>query len=209
MGAEQPVRYVGRAGAKLHAALHEFDVDVKGLVCADFGCHVGGFTDCLLKHGAAKVYAVDTGYGILDYRLRTDDRVVVMERTNALHCPPPDEPVDLVTIDLGWTRQQHAIPAALKWLSERGRILTLVKPHYELDEQRKRALLTDGLLDPDHAEAILREVLEAMPGFGVSVEASMRSPVEGAKSAKRGGGRGNREYLVLAAPKGAARRELG
>jgi 23S rRNA (cytidine1920-2'-O)/16S rRNA (cytidine1409-2'-O)-methyltransferase len=209
MGAEQPPRYVGRAGAKLHAALREFVVDVHGLVCADFGCHVGGFTDCLLKHGAAKVYAADTGYGILDYRLRTDDRVVVMERTNVLHCPPPQEPVNLVTIDLGWTRQQHAIPAALEWLAGDGRIITLVKPHYELDAERKRVLLIDGVLAPEHAEAILREVLEAMPGLGVTVEASMRSPVEGAKSSRRGGGRGNREYLVLAARKGAAAREAG
>lgn len=209
MGGDASRPYVGRAGAKLEAALREFAVTVHGLVCADFGCHVGGFTDCLLRHGADRVYAVDTGYGILDYRLRTDPRVVVMERTNVLHCPPPAEAVDLVTIDLGWTRQGHAIPAALRWLKASGRIITLVKPHYELDDRRKRALLTGGVLDPEHAEAVLREVLEALPGLGVTVEASMRSPVPGAKSAKRGGGRGNREYLVLAGRKGAPTRELG
>ena len=117
---------------KLEAALAAFRLDVTGLVCADFGCHAGGFTDCLLRHGAERVYAVDTGYGVLDYRLRTDERVVVMERTNALHCEPP-RPVDVVTIDMGWTRQRYAIPAALRWLAPGGRIVSLVKPHYELD----------------------------------------------------------------------------
>ncbi len=77
--------YVSRAGVKLEHALREFGMDVTGVVCADFGGNVGGFTDCRLQHGAAKVYAIDTGYGVLDYRLRTDDRVVVMERMNVLH----------------------------------------------------------------------------------------------------------------------------
>ena len=84
MGAEETRPYASRAGVKLAAALHAFDLSVEGLVCADFGCHAGGFTDCLLRHGAARVFALDTGYGVLDYRLRTDPRVVVMERTNVL-----------------------------------------------------------------------------------------------------------------------------
>ncbi|MHC4384549.1 MAG: SAM-dependent methyltransferase [Planctomycetota bacterium] len=204
MGDEEVGPYVSRAGRKLEAALRQFGVDVRGLVCADFGCHVGGFTDCLLRHGAAKVYALDTGYGVLDYGLRTDPRVVVMERTNALHCPPPPEPADLVTIDLGWTRQHHAIPAALKWLAADGRIITLVKPHYELDEDRKRSLLIDGVLEPADAEAILGEVVAGMPQLGARVVASMRSPLGGVKSARRSGGRGNREYLLLVSQTGAA-----
>ncbi len=101
---------------KLEHALREFQVDVTGLVAADFGCNVGGFTDCLLRHGARRVYAVDTGYGMLDYHLRRDERVVVMERTNALHAPPPDEPIDLVVIDAGWTPQRLIVPAAQRWL---------------------------------------------------------------------------------------------
>ena len=108
-------QYASRAGLKLEAALREFRADVSGRVCADFGCHAGGFTDCLLIHGAARVYAVDPSYGVLAWRLRQDPRVVVMERTNALHADPP-EPVDWVTIDVGWTRQALAIPAALRWL---------------------------------------------------------------------------------------------
>jgi 23S rRNA (cytidine1920-2'-O)/16S rRNA (cytidine1409-2'-O)-methyltransferase len=206
MGDDEAGPYVSRAGTKLEAALRQFDLDVRGLVCADFGCHVGGFTDCLLRHGSAKVYALDTGYGVLDYRLRTDPRVVVKERTNVLHCPPPAEPVDLVTIDLGWTRQHHAVPAALKWLAADGRIITLVKPHYELDDDRKRTLVVDGVLAPADAEAILAEVLASLPRLGARVAASIRSPLGGAKSARRSGRQGNREYLVLATKARAADR---
>ncbi len=400
---------------KLEHALREFGVDVAGLVCADFGCNVGGFTDCLLQHGAAKVYAIDTGYGGLDYRLRTDDRVVVMERTNVLHAELPweeekredphpqplsqrergvgkdphpsplpegegvrkdphskgdrfrspspsgrgvggegsskhktalnpkyldfvrklrqaqtdaeqlmwlmlrdrrlldlkfrrqhpvepyvldfychdmklaieldggqhNEPmtrkkdeirtqfledqgirvlrfwdhevlketeavleaicfavdkrredphpqplsqgergdrkdhhrqplfhprtgergvggVDLVTIDLGWTRQHHAIPAAGKWLAPGGRIITLVKPHYELETNEKKAWLVDGALGDDRAQQIFERVLQELPSLGVEVLASTTSPIRGAKSGRKTRGQGNVEYLVWA-----------
>ena len=385
---------------KLEHALREFGVDVTGLVCADFGCNVGGFTDCLLQHGAAKVYAIDTGYGELDYRLRTDDRVVVMERTNVLHvelpwegkkredphpqplsqgergvrkdpdsrrgrfrspspfgrgvrgegsskpktalnpkyldfvrklpqeqtdaeqlmwlmlrdrrlldlkfrrqhpvepyvldfyCPdmqlaieldggqhneprtrkkdeirtqfledqgirvlrfwdhevlketdavleaicfavderredPHPQPlsqrergdrkdphprplshprtgerggrgIDLVTIDLGWTRQQHAIPAALKWLASGGRIITLVKPHYELEGDEKKSWLVDGTLAEERAEEVLKRVLAQLPQLGIEVLASTTSPIRGAKSGRKKRGHGNVEYLVWA-----------
>ena len=89
MPSRESSQFVSRAGLKLEHALREFQLDVTGHVCSDFGCNVGGFTDCLLKRGAAQVYAIDTGYGTLDYRLRTDNRVIVMERTNALHVDPP------------------------------------------------------------------------------------------------------------------------
>ena len=206
---------------KLEHALREFRVDVAGLVCADFGCNVGGFTDCLLQHGAAKVYAIDTGYGGLDYRLRTDDRVVVMERTNVLHVELPWEGkkrkdphpqplshprtgerggrgIDLVTIDLGWTRQQHAIPAALKWLASGGRIITLIKPHYELETDEKNAWLVDGTLAEERAEEVLTRVLAQLPQLGVEVLASTTSPIRGAKSGRKTRGQGNVEYLVWA-----------
>src|SRR5262245_12931313 len=140
--------FVSRAGLKLDHALREFGVNVKEWVCADFGCNVGGFTDCLLQRGAAKVFAIDTGYGALAWKLRNDSHVVVMERTNALHASPPPSGVDLVVIDMAWTPQRLAIPAALKWLHQEGRIITLVKPHYELDEREKRDLLHEGRLDP-------------------------------------------------------------
>lgn len=189
--------YASRAGRKLAAALEAFETDVTGLACADFGCHAGGFTDCLLGHDAARVWSVDTGYGILDWRLRNDPRVVVMERTNVLHCDPPGE-AGLVTIDVGWTRQRHVVPAALRWLAPGGRIITLVKPHYELDEDAKRHLLVRGALAPDDARRVLRRVLDGFAALGARAEAVMESPLRGAKSARRGGGPGNREFLVLA-----------
>ncbi len=198
MGGDRRGGYVSRAGLKLEAALGGFGMDVTGLCCADFGCHVGGFTDCLLRHGAARVYAVDTGYGVLDYRLRTDQRVVVMERTNALHCRPPDA-VDLVTIDVGWTCQRLVIPAALRWLGgPGGRIVTLVKPHYELDPSARRSLLKDGVLAHAEARRVARRVVEGFEALGAQALAMMISPLGGAKSARKTGGIGNREYLVLA-----------
>lgn len=135
--ADSSVGFVSRGGRKLAAAIEAFGLDVTGTVCADFGCNVGGFTDCLLQRGASKVYAVDTGYGELAWKLRKDPRVVVMERTNALHCSAAG-PVHLVTIDLAWTPQHLSIPAAMRWLGPEGRIISLLKPHYELEKIRGR-----------------------------------------------------------------------
>lgn len=187
--------YASRAGLKLEHALATFELDVTGLVCADFGCHAGGFTDCLLRHGAARVTAIDTGYGILDWSLRNDPRVEVRERTNALHAKPPSMPVDLVTIDLGWTPQRLAVPAALAWLAPGGRIVSLIKPHYELDEAGKAEHLVDGTLDPAVAERVVEAILAALPELGVEVDGVTMSPLAGAKSSRRGGG--NREWLAL------------
>lgn len=124
---ENENKYVTRSGLKLEHALSVFHVDPTGMVCADLGSHQGGFVDCLLEHGAVRVYSVDTSYGTLAWKLRKDPRVVVMERTNAMHVQLP-EPVDLVTIDVGWTPQRHVLPAALRILKDGGRIITLVKP---------------------------------------------------------------------------------
>jgi 23S rRNA (cytidine1920-2'-O)/16S rRNA (cytidine1409-2'-O)-methyltransferase len=190
-----PPTFVSRAGRKLEHALQALDVDVRGAVCADFGCNVGGFTDCLLQRGAARVHAIDTGYGTLAWRLRQDERVVVMERTNALHAEPPDGGVDLVTIDLAWTPQRHALPAARKWLRAGGRIVTLVKPHYELDEAEKRTLLVEGRLDPVEAERVLERVLDKAREDGFEVMGHTKSPITGGKSAKKG--RGNVEFLAV------------
>lgn len=209
--------FVSRAGLKLDHALREFRIDVRGRVCADFGCNVGGFTDCLLHHGAARVYAIDTGYGTLAWPLRSDQRVVVMERTNALHAEPPAERIDLVTIDLAWTRQRLAVPAALRWLrppgtlgtpgnpgstersAQGGLIISLIKPHYELDDEEKLALLMDGMLPASQAPAVLDRVLAAMPSLGARVMAHTPSPLTGGKSSRRAGGGGNIEFLALLA----------
>jgi predicted rRNA methylase YqxC with S4 and FtsJ domains len=110
-----PDAYVSRGGDKLAAALAAFDLDAAGRVCADFGSHVGGFVDCLLRFGAARVYAVDTCYGTLAWRLRRNPRVIVRERTNAMHVSLP-EPVDLVTIDVGWTPQAKILPNVARTL---------------------------------------------------------------------------------------------
>src|SRR6476660_1813424 len=107
--------FVSRAGQKLDHALTTFNLDVTHLTCADLGSNVGGFVDCLLQRGAAKVYAVEKGYGVLEYRLRKDPRVVVMERTNAMHVELPER-VSLVTIDVAWTRQRNILPAAKRLL---------------------------------------------------------------------------------------------
>ncbi|HUU82020.1 MAG TPA: SAM-dependent methyltransferase, partial [Phycisphaerae bacterium] len=144
MGPKPDPPYASRGGTKLEAALDRFDVDPTGLVCADLGCSVGGFVDCLLRRGAAKVYAVDTAYGQLAYRLRRDERVVVMERVNAMHAELPER-VPLITIDVGWTRQHLILPAARTMLAEGGRIITLIKPHYEAEKR----LLRGGVLPDD------------------------------------------------------------
>jgi len=199
------IPFVSRAGLKLDHALREFQFDVTGLICADFGCNIGGFTDCLLQRGAAKVFSIDTGYGTLAWKLRNDPRVTVMERSNALHAAKPQAAgVDLVVIDLAWTPQRLAIPAALKWLKPGGpggggRIITLVKPHYELSEDEKKSLLVEGRLDPAEAERVLQRILAQMPDWGASPLAHTRSPITGGKSSKRHGS-GNIEFLVLAEP---------
>jgi len=202
--------FVSRAGLKLAHALDAFGpagslgtrgIDPRGLRCADFGCNVGGFTDCLLQRGAASVFAVDTGYGTLAWTLRNDARVTVRERTNALHAAPPPEGVDLVVIDLAWTPQRLSIPAALRWLgvTDRGvpgAIISLVKPHYELRADEKH-LLKDGFLPHDEARRVAQRVAEEMPSLGAAVIASTESPITGGKSARSRGGEGNLEFLLL------------
>lgn len=198
--------YVSRGGLKLEHALRTFGVDVQGLVCADLGASTGGFTDCLLKHGAARVYAVDTAYGELAWSLRKDPRVVVMERANALHTEPPADVaarggVDLCVLDLGWTKQERAIPAALRWIGTSGRIISLVKPHYEAERSGGRVRGQKGggavVLDDAEAEEIARRVIEGLPSLGVRVLGSCASPIRGgASKGKKREGTGNLEWLV-------------
>ncbi len=183
--------FVSRAGSKLAHALNAFSVDPTGLICADFGCNAGGFTDCLLRRGAVKVIAVDTGYGMLDWNLRNDPRVDVHERTNALHMAAPTPRVDLVVIDMAWTPQRRSIPAALAWLAARGRIVTLIKPHYEAIGPEKKALVK-GVLPGEVASAVVARVLAEMVAVGARVVAQTPSPLEG--------GAGNAEHLALLEP---------
>lgn len=194
MAREPEHGFVGRGGMKLAHALDAFGIDVRGMMCADLGCNVGGFTDCLLQRGAARVVAVDTGYGALAYRLRVDARVEVRERTNALHAAPVEGGVDLVVIDLGWTPQRLAIPAAMRWLREGGRIVTLIKPHYERSAREGGRMPRGAVLGDEEAERIARETVEGFGQIGAEALGLVRSPI-------RGGGKkgeGNAEWLALA-----------
>lgn len=147
--------FIGKGGLKLQFALEHFEMDVHGLIAADLGCNIGGFTDALLQAGASKVYAVDTSYGLLAWKLRTDERVVVFERTNALHWTAP-EPLDLVVADLGWTRQELALPVMARILRPGGQALSLVKPQYEAAGNR-------GVLPEERIPEVLEMVHAVIP----------------------------------------------
>lgn len=185
--------FVSRAGLKLEHALNTFSFDVTGLQCADLGCNIGGFTDCLLQRGAKHVYAVDTGYGTLAWKLRSDKRVDTLERTNALHVDPPAV-VDLVVIDLGWTPQKLALPAGCNWL-EQGHIITLVKPHYELTEKEKRVESVAKGLTEEAIERTLHRVRAVCESLKLEILGETLSPIKGKKSSRKGVG--NSEYVLL------------
>lgn len=176
--------FVSRAGLKLDYAMDAFGVDARGLICADLGSNVGGFVDCLLARGAARVYAVEKGYGVLEWKLRRDPRVVVMERTNAMHVTLP-EPVSLVTIDVAWTRQRFILPAARKLLLADGRVITLIKPHYEADKN----LLRKGVLPTEALGEVIARVSGDIADAGFDIIAKSQSPILGQK--------GNVEVLAL------------
>lgn len=166
--------FVSRAGSKLEHALIHFNLDVTGKICADLGCSTGGFVDCLLQRGAAKVYAADTGYGVLDWKLRKDPRVVVMERTNAMHITLP-EPVDIVTIDVAWTRQKFILPSARNIIKVTGTVISLIKPHYEAD----KSLLRKGVLPEELVETTVKSVEDEIAGLGLIWMGSVASPIKG------------------------------
>lgn len=180
--------FVSRAGQKLQHALDVFKIDVHGKICADLGCSTGGFTDCLLHDGATKVYAVDTGYGVLDWKLRKDPRVVVMERTNAMHIEL-EERVDLITIDVAWTRQKNILPAARRIVADHGAVISLVKPHYE----SHASILRKGILREELVPQILTAVEADIAASGFQLVQTTMSPIKGAK--------GNSEVLAWLRPR--------
>jgi 23S rRNA (cytidine1920-2'-O)/16S rRNA (cytidine1409-2'-O)-methyltransferase len=184
---ENERKFVTRSGLKLDHALGVFGVNPTGMTCADLGSHQGGFVDCLLQHGAAKVYSVDTAYGTLAWKLRKDPRVVVLERTNAMRVVLP-EAVDLVTIDVGWTPQHHILPAARQLLKAGGRIISLVKPQYEAGEEERK----DGVVPEQNLEPILARVRMHIATEGLAILGETRSPIQG--------GGGNTEFLFLLVP---------
>ena len=172
-----PPRFVSRGGEKLDHALASFGVAVSGLVCADLGASTGGFTDCLLQRGATRVYAVDVGYGQLDYRLQCDARVTVMDRTNARFLTELPEAVALVVIDVSFISLALVLPSARGILSPAGRIIALIKPQFEAG---KGAVGRGGVVrDLVTHRAVLQSVAVAAGTFGLHLEAMTASPLRG------------------------------
>jgi 23S rRNA (cytidine1920-2'-O)/16S rRNA (cytidine1409-2'-O)-methyltransferase len=181
--------YVSRGGVKLAAALREFAIDVRGLVCLDVGASTGGFTDCLLQHGAAKVVAIDVGHNQIDWRVRNDARVEVREGVNARYLSPADfeTKFDLVTIDVAFISATKILPAATTLLNNGGRIVTLIKPQFEVG---KGEVGKGGIVkDPAQHERVITAVNVAAESLGLQVRGVITSPIQGAD--------GNVEFLAL------------
>ncbi len=189
--------FVSRGGEKLAPALDHFGVDVQGLICLDAGASTGGFTDVLLKRGAARVYAVDVGYGQLDQKLRNDPRVVVLERTNLrlLSKEAVPEPIDLATLDLSFISLTLVLPKVLEFLRPGGAMLALVKPQFEVG---KGQVGKGGVVrDPALRQQAVAKVAQAARDLGCAVSPAFPSPLPGPK--------GNKEYfLYVIAPKSDA-----
>ena len=170
-------RFVSRGGDKLDAALTAFDLNIEGRVCADVGASTGGFTDCLLKRGAAKIYAIDVGYGQIDYRLRQDARVVVMEQTNARYVESLPERVSVVVMDASFISLKLLLPVVKNWLTEEADIVPLIKPQFEAGRQD---VGKGGVVkSPEVHRRVLLEVLTAAQSIGFTVAGLIRSPLKG------------------------------
>jgi len=178
--------FVSRGGVKLNAALDQFGLDVRGLVALDVGASTGGFTDCLLQRGAARIYAVDVGYGQLAWKLRNDRRVVVMERTNIRYLGSLPEVVDLAVIDASFISLELVLPAALGLLKPRGQVLALVKPQFEAG--RDRVGKGGVVRDPVVHRQVLERVCALALGHGLTLLGLMPSPLRGPA--------GNVEFLM-------------
>ena len=189
-GGDDPTsRYVGRGGLKLEAALSEFQIDVTGLDCLDVGASTGGFTDCLLQHGAQKVFAVDVGHNQIDWRLRNDPRVEVREGVNARYLQPEDFPqrFDLAVMDVSFISATKVLPAIVPLLVDGGSIITLIKPQFEVG----RGEVGSGGVVRDAAKRAraVAEVNESARALGLQVVKVIESPIQGAE--------GNVEFLAL------------
>ena len=189
-GGDDPTsRYVGRGGLKLEAALREFQIDVGGLNCLDVGASTGGFTDCLLQHGARKIFAVDVGHNQIDWRLRNDPRVEVREGVNARYLQPDDFPqrFDLAVMDVSFISATKVLPAIVPLMVAGGAIITLIKPQFEVG----RGEVGGGGVVRDRAKRlrVVAEVNEAARALGLEVVNVIESPIQGAE--------GNVEFLAL------------
>jgi 23S rRNA (cytidine1920-2'-O)/16S rRNA (cytidine1409-2'-O)-methyltransferase len=179
-------RYVSRGGDKLAGALVSFGYDPAGKICADLGASTGGFTDCLLQHGATRIYAIDVGYGQLDYGIRSNQRVIVMERTNARYLETLAEPVELVVVDASFISLRLLLPVIRGWLTSTGDVIALIKPQFEAG----RSDVGKGgvVRDTDIHRRVIHEVIESAQTLGFSVAGLTMSPLKGPA--------GNTEFLV-------------
>lgn len=183
------LRYVSRGGLKLEAALREFQIIPEGLTCIDVGSSTGGFTDCLLQHGARRVVAIDVGHNQLEWRLRNDPRVALREGVNARYLKPDDfeQNFDLATIDVAFISATKILPAVVPLLVEQGKIITLIKPQFEVG---KGEVGKGGIVkDPAQHQRVIDEVNSAAEVLGLKVSGVIESPIHGAD--------GNAEFLAL------------
>ncbi len=188
-GASSELRYVGRGGLKLEAALLEFKIDPTGFDCVDIGASTGGFTDCLLQHGAAKVIAIDVGTNQLVWSLRNDRRVVVREHTNARELSPDDfdKQFDLAVMDVSFISVTKIIPAVLALLKPTAKLVVLIKPQFEVG---KGEVGKGGIVrETEKHERVVAEINDFAVGLGLKVEGLIESPITGAE--------GNKEFLGL------------
>ena len=186
---DQGPPYVSRGGEKLAAALGAFGMPVQGRICADVGASTGGFTDCLLKNGAQQVYAIDVGHGILEWKLRQDERVVVMERTNARYVERLPEPPSLVTVDVSFISLKIILPVISHWFATPpgGDLIALIKPQFEAG--RSAVARGGGVIrDPAIHRQVLEDVLASARAQGFALRGLIRSPLLGPK--------GNTEFLA-------------
>ncbi len=183
---KEPLPYVSRGGLKLAAALDRFPIPIENMVCADVGASTGGFTDCLLQRGAARVYAIDVGYGQLDWKLRTDPRVVVMDRTNARHVEALPEPIDVATMDASFISLRLILPAVIKWLRPKAQGVALIKPQFEAGREKvgKGGVVRDRAVQAE----VLRSIWHMTRELGFCPMDLIRSPIEGPA--------GNIEFLI-------------
>lgn len=199
---DQPPRFVSRGGEKLEAALYSFGFsDLQRITCADVGASTGGFSDCLLQHGAGKVYAIDVGYGELHWKLRNNPRVVVMERTNARLVQKLPEAIHLVTIDASFISLKILLPVVKNWLDPQlGKVIALVKPQFEAG--RVDAAKGEGVIrDPEIHRRVLTEIIQSAQTNQFFIGGLIRSPLTGPK--------GNVEFLIYLSLVGRAFMDTG
>ena len=182
------LRYVSRGGLKLEKAMECFGIDLTGKICMDVGASTGGFTDCMLQNGAVKVFAVDVGHGQLDWKLRNDERVICMERTNIRYVTPEDvgEPVDFVSIDVSFISLTKVLEPVKALMKERGQIVCLIKPQFEAGREKvgKKGVVRERSTH----EEVIRQVMGYARSIGFAVLNLEFSPIKGPE--------GNIEYLL-------------